>query len=244
MIVARFRAFSPLHIHHSYTRKWMNLEGKCLIRRKTLAFSFSHCNQTVAPFDTPSAPLESSHRALKWVSISFPCFDTSLGHIFSMKGLFTSSKNRIYSLTTLVLGTPLCLLPRLRSYLFLSWATILYSCFYGPPLEPYYEAAPFTFPCLEHPSRVIITSMESTLSPFVPRYSPPSFLVWSLSLGAHYGLQYPCPLSLMILCQSLPSHSYPLCYNKGSRPTAPSYPPFHLIISVYLFFALLFSLVP
>ena len=135
--------------------------------------------------------------------------------------------NRISSLTILVLGAPLCLLTCLCLCWFSSWATLLYSCFYGSPLDPYYEAAPSSHPCLEHPSRVHITFMEPISNPFVPHYSPPSCLAWSLSHATHYGLLHPCPLSLLILCQSLPSYSCPLRSNKGSFPTAPPYPPFH-----------------
>ena len=178
----------------------MILEGKCLNRRKTPAFSFARCDQTVAPFDTPSTPLESSHRALKWVSISFSWFDTSPRHILSMKGLFTSPPNRISSLTTLIMGAPLCLFTHPCLCWFSSWDTLLYSCFYGPPLDLYCVATPSSCPCLEHPSWVIIAFMESIPSPFVSRYSPPSFIDWSLSCVAHYGLQSHCPLSLMILC--------------------------------------------
>ena len=226
MIAARFRAFSPLHIHHSYTRKWMHLEGKCLIRRKTPDFSFAHCDQIVAPFDTPFAPLESSHQALNWVSVSFSWFDTSPRHIFPRR-VYSPLSNQISSLTTLVFGAPLCLhtCPCLCG--FLSWATLLYSCFYGPPLDLYCVATPSSRPCLEHLIWVIIAFMESIPSPFVPRYSPPSFIAWSLSRVAHDGIQSHYPLSLLILCQSLPSHRFPLCSNKGSRPSDTQYPPFH-----------------
>ena len=103
----------------------------------------------------------------------------------------------------------------------------MYSCFHGPPLGPYCVAAPSSRPCLEHPSWVIIAFMESIPSPFVPRYSPPPFIAWSLSCVAHYGLQSHCPLSLMILRQSLPGHSCPLCSTKGSRPFATQSLPFH-----------------
>ena len=68
---------------------------------------------------------------------------------------------------------------------------------------------------------------ESISSPFISRYSPPSFIARSLSRVAHYGLQSHCPLSLLILCQSLPSHPCPLCSNKGSRPFTTRSPPFH-----------------
>ena len=89
----------------------------------------------------------------------------------------------------------------------------------------YCVVAPSSRPCLEHPSWVIIAFMESIPSPFVPHYSPPSFIAWSLSYVAQYGLQSHCPLSLMILWQLLPCHSCPLCSNKGSRPFAtPSFP--------------------
>ena len=148
----------------------MNLVGKCLIRREIPAFSFARCDQTVAPFDTLSASLESSPQALKWVSVIFSCFDTSPGHIFSLKGLFTSPPNWISSLTTLVLGAPLCLLTCLCLCWFSSWDTLLYSCFYGPPLDLYCVAAPSSRPCLEHPSWVIITFMESIPSPFVSHH--------------------------------------------------------------------------
>ena len=67
--------------------------------------------------------------------------------------------------------------------------------------------------------------MESILSPFVPCYSPPSFIVWSLSRVAHDGIHSHYPLSLLKLCQSLPIHPCPLCSNKGSRPSATHYPP-------------------
>ena len=103
----------------------------------------------------------------------------------------------------------------------------MYSCFYGPPLDLYCVAAPSSRPCLEHPSGVIITFMESISSPFVSRYSPPSLIAWFLSCVTHYDLQSHCPLSLMILCQSLPCHSCPLCSSKGSHPFATQLPPFH-----------------
>ena len=103
----------------------------------------------------------------------------------------------------------------------------MYTCFYGPPLALYCVVAPLSCPCLEHPSRVIIMFMESIPSPFVSRCSPPSFIAWFLSRVAHYGLQSHYPLSLMILCQSLPGHPCPLFSNKGSHPFTTQYPPFH-----------------
>ena len=96
------------------------------------------------------------------------------------------------------------------------------------PIGPFsYVVAPSSHPCLEHPIWVIIAFMEYILSPFEPRYSPPSFIAWSLSRVAHYGLQSHYPLSLMILCQSLPGHPCHLFSNKGSRPFATQSPPFH-----------------
>ena len=151
---------------------------------------------------------------------SFLWFSTSPGPIFSKEGHFTSPLNRISSLTTLVLGAPLRLHTCPRSCRFSSWVPTLYSCFHGPPLDLYCVAASSSHPCLEHPSWVIIAFMESIPRPFVPHYNPPSFIAWSLSCVAHYGLQSHCPLSLMILRQSLPCHSCPLCSNKGSRPFA------------------------
>ena len=158
---------------------------------------------------------------------SFLYFHPSPGPILSKKGHFTYTLNRISSLTTLVFGAPLCLHTCPCSCRFSSWATLLYSFFYGPPLDLYCVAAPSSRPCLEHPSWVIIAFMESIPSPFVPHYSSPSFIAWSLSCVAHYDLQSHCSLSLPILCQSLPSHSCSLCSNKGSRPSATQYPPFH-----------------
>ena len=136
-IAARFRAFSPLYIHHRSTCKWMNLEGKCLNKRETPVFSFAYCDPTVALFTKLSASLESSHRALKWVSISFLRFDTPLGHILSKKGHFTPPQNRISSLTTLVLGAPSCPLTCPCSCRFSSWVPIMYSCLHGPPSGPF-----------------------------------------------------------------------------------------------------------
>ena len=95
------------------------------------------------------------------------------------------------------------------------------------PLDLLYVATPSSHPCLEHPSWVIIAFMESIPSPFESRYSHPSFSAWSLSRVARYSLQSHYPLSLMILCQSLPGHPCPLCSNKGIRPFATQYPPFH-----------------
>ena len=132
MIAARFRAFSSLYIHHNYNCKWVNLEGKCLIKRETQDFSFTCCGQTVAQFDKPSILLESSHQALKWVSVSFFLFYTSPRHILSTKRHFTTPQNQISSLATLVLGAPLCLHTYPCSCWFSSWVTILYSCLYGP----------------------------------------------------------------------------------------------------------------
>ena len=116
----------------------------------------------------------------------------------------------------------------------------MYSCFHGPPLDLYCVAAPSSRPCLEHPSGVIIAFMESILSPFVPRYSPPSLIAWFLSCVAHYGLQSHYPLSLMILCQSLPCHSCPLCSKQGKLSIRHfTLPISTIIISVSLSVALL-----
>ena len=158
---------------------------------------------------------------------SFLWFASSPRPIWSKKSHFTSTFNRTSSLTTLVFGAPLCLHTCPCSWRFSSWVPTLYSCFQGPPWGLYCVEAPSSRPCLEHPSWVIIASMESIPSPFVPRYSSPSFIAWSLSCVALYDLQSHCPLSLMILCQSLPCHSRPLCSSKGSRPSAIQSPPFH-----------------
>ena len=102
----------------------------------------------------------------------------------------------------------------------------MYSCFYGPY---------WTFSVwqrhrisLVYSIRVESSSVMKSIScPFLSRYSPPSFIAWSLPRLSQYGPQSHCSLSLLILCQSLPSHSCPLCSNKGSRPSATQYPPFH-----------------
>ena len=105
MIATIFRAFSALYIHHNYTCKWVNLEGKCLIKRETPNFSFC-CGQTVAQFDKPSIPLESSHQALKWVAVSFLFlwFDTSLGQIFPRRVTSPLLKIEFIHLQHLYLG--------------------------------------------------------------------------------------------------------------------------------------------
>ena len=136
-------------------------------------------------------------------------------------------QNRISSLAPLILGAPFGLHTYPGSCWCSSWVPILYSCFHGPPLDLYCVATPSSHPCLEHPSWVIIAFMESILSPFVPRYSPPSLIAWFLSCVTHYGLQSHCPLSLMILCQSLPCHSCPLCSSTGRHPFATQSLSFH-----------------
>ena len=147
-------------------------------------------------------------------------------HFVHEGSIHLSSKSDFLTYNTCT-WAPLCLLTCPCSCWFSSWDTLWYSYFYGPPLDLYCVVAPSSRPYLEHLSWVIITFMESIPSPFIPRYSPPSFIVWSLSCVAHHGLQSHCPLSLTILCQSLPCHSCLLCSNKGIRPFATQSPPFH-----------------
>jgi len=66
------------------------------------------------------------------VFLSFGWFDTSQWSHFSKKGHFVTSKNRISSYATLVFLGPHSLDAFHITCQFLSWVTILYSCFHGP----------------------------------------------------------------------------------------------------------------
>ena len=147
-------------------------------------------------------------------------------HFFQEASLHPSSKLNLFTYNTHTGGTTL---PPYFSTLVLTFIVSyhLVIMFSWSPLELFYVAAPSSHPFLEHPSWVTITFMESIPNPFESRYSHPSFSAWSLSRVAHYGLQSHCPLSLMILCQSLSCNSCPLCSNKGSHPFSTQYPPLH-----------------
>ena len=139
-------------------------------------------------------------------------------HFFQEASLHPSSKSNFFTCNTRTGGTTL---PPYFSTLVLTFVMSyhLVLMFLWSPLNLFCVATPSSHPCLEHLSWVIIAFMESILSPFVSLYIPPSFIAWFLSRVTHYGRQSYCPLSPLILCQSLPVHPCPLCSNNEVCPS-------------------------
>ena len=147
-------------------------------------------------------------------------------HFFHEGSIHLSSKSDFFTYNTCTWGTTFPPYFSLFVFIFVMRYHLVLM-FLWSPIDLYCVAASLSRPCLEHPSWVIIAFMESILSPFVSRYSPPFFIAWFVSHVAHHEIQSHCPLSLMILCPLLPGHPCPLCFNKGSRSFATQYPPFH-----------------
>ena len=116
-------------------------------------------------------------------------------HFFQYGSLQHSSKSNLFTFNICTWGTTLpSYLSTLVLILFMSNHLVL--MFLWSPLDLFCVEASSSHRCLEHPSWVIIASMESIPSPFVSCYIPPSFIDLFLSYVTHLVLQSYYPLSL------------------------------------------------